>query len=360
MHLHTAYVHTSTIDDSDIHTHIYIRSWHSSWRMKLCLLHISVTYVRIFTYDMHIRHELQTSVTWVHLFTRNTCTYVYCRSQRHMHIYLTTICTYAANYRFQWHKYIYLHTTYEPMFTSYLSDICTHTHIRYVYMPRTTNLHDRSTYLYTQHMHLRLLYISASCTRIFTYNVYICHELQMSDQERYISLVTLYDRVREISLYDRVREILHCMIDFVRFYAVWYSSWRLRQLCDTTRRNSKVYPLQHTATQCNTLQHTASHCNTLQHTTPSNVWHDSPEQQSVPTATHCNTLQHTATHCNTQQHAATHCNTLQHTIHCNTMQHTWICSPWLLVIAICSYNLLPQQIVPSATHYSTMQHNATH
>ena len=63
MHLHTAYVHTSTIDDSDIHKHIYIRSWHSSWLMKLCLLHISVTYVRIFTYDMHICHELQTSVT---------------------------------------------------------------------------------------------------------------------------------------------------------------------------------------------------------------------------------------------------------------------------------------------------------
>ena len=208
-----------TTDLNDISTYIYTQY------MNLCLLHISVTYVRIFTYDVHICHELQTSVTWVHLLTRNTCTYVYYRSQRHMNMYLTTICTYAANYRFQWHKYIYLHTTHEPMFTSYLSDICTHTHIRYVYMPRTTNLHDRSTYLYTQHMHLRLLQISVSCTRIFTYNMYICHELQMSDQGRYISFVTLYDRVREISLYERVREILHYIIEFVWFYAVWYSSW---------------------------------------------------------------------------------------------------------------------------------------
>ena len=54
-----------------------------------------------------------------------------------------------------------------------------------------------------------------------------------------------------------------------------------------------LYPLQHTATHCNTLQHTATHRNTLQHT-----------------ATHCNTLEHRrvisiATHCNTLQHRCT-------------------------------------------------------
>ena len=47
------------------------------------------------------------------------------------------------------------------------------------------------------------------------------------------------------------------------------------------------YPLQHTATHCNTLQHTATHCNTLQHTATHLSIAD-----SYP-------LQHTATHCNT-------------------------------------------------------------
>jgi len=56
---------------------------------------------------------------------------------------------------------------------------------------------------------------------------------------------------------------------------------------------SSSWPLQHTATYCDTLRHTATHCDTLQHT-----------------ATHCNTLQHMrqkATHYNTLQHTATHC-----------------------------------------------------
>jgi len=56
--------------------------------------------------------------------------------------------------------------------------------------------------------------------------------------------------------------------------------------CTSTCKNVRMsahasFPIQHTATRCNTLQQ-------LQHT-----------------STHCNTLQHTAIHCNTLQHIAT-------------------------------------------------------
>ena len=144
--------------------------------------------------------------------------------------------------------------------------------------------------------------------------------------------------------------------------------------------------LQHAATHCDTSQYTrlvspwlasflmtATHFNTLQHTATHRNTHDSSRPGSPAfwwlqhTSTHCNTLQHTATHCNTLQHTPTYCNTLQHTAthchtrdspdfwwmlyttaHCSTQQHTLLISPWLV------------SFVRTVTHYSTLQHNATH
>ena len=58
-----------------------------------------------------------------------------------------------------------------------------------------------------------------------------------------------------------------------------------------TRGHSLTYPLQHTATHCNTLQHTATHCNTL-YIHEDTLWRIC-----------CNTLQHTV---HTRGHSLTY------------------------------------------------------
>jgi len=75
------------------------------------------------------------------------------------------------------------------------------------------------------------------------------------------------------------------------------------------------------------------------------------------TATHYSTLQHTATHCNTMQHAAA--------THCNTLQHTvhhtathtLHCNALQHMAAHCNTCTALQH---TTAHCSTLQHNATH
>ena len=92
-----------------------------------------------------------------------------------------------------------------------------------------------------------------------------------------------------------------------------------------------LYPLQHTATHCNTLQHTAIYCK-LQHATE-----------------HCSTLWHTATHCNITLHPR--CNALH--LHCTRTGCTLVCRRFPISSAI-RCNILQH----AATHCHTLQHAA--
>jgi len=81
----------------------------------------------------------------------------------------------------------------------------------------------------------------------------------------------------------------------------------MHPLMDLVRLKPFFFPLQHTATHCNTLQHTATHCNT--HPMHPLMGFSAP-CASEHTATQCNVLQHTTAYCSTLQHTATYCYTL--------------------------------------------------
>jgi len=113
----------------------------------------------------------------------------------------------------------------------------------------------------------------------------------------------------------------------------------------------KTVTLFHTATHCNTLQHTAKLWNTLQRNVVNLGALPGVAEHWEQFTTHCNTPQHTATHRNTPQHQV--CGSLEAIYNLGQQAD----SPF----AFCGATFgtrCPKQT--TATHYSTLQHTATH